>query len=304
MLGLFVTALLAQAPAATTFDGPRTAPARQDGMRVGKGTTLAKVVLSQPTGGWTVGRMLTVAGSLTDSTIDPVVVSINGDRYLMRTFNGQFKREFPASAGKNIVTVLATNRAGTASAQATSYAQIAPVPLKVVLTSDTDGVYTDLHLYEPTLESQSGRTLDGRKMAHVYWADTRSPSGGTFFLNEQGGDFDQPGYGPYLYIHRAPPKGIYLVATNYWPSGDKAHTVASLNLTLFEGTPQEVKRAVRIPLATPGSTKVLAWVNILGSGRALIYLPSADAAPTDERWPANLAEVAKALGGGDGEFDQ
>src|SRR5256885_36267 len=41
-------------------------------------------------------------------------------------------------------------------------------------------------------------------MAHVFWANTASPSGGTFFLNEQGGDFDQPGYGPYLYIHGAP----------------------------------------------------------------------------------------------------
>ena len=70
---------------------------------------------------------------------------------------------------------------------------------------------------------------------------------------EQGGDFDQPAYGPYLYIHRAPPKGVYLVATNYWPSGDKAHTVATLNLALFEGTPNEVRRMVRVPLATPGT---------------------------------------------------
>jgi uncharacterized protein YfaP (DUF2135 family) len=300
MLELLIAAMLVQAP----LDGPKKAPPREDGMRVGKGTSLAKVSLTQPSGGWTVGRMLTVAGSLSDSTIDPVVVSINGDRYLLRTSNGQFKRDFPAAAGQNVVTVLATNRAGTASAQATSYAQIPPVPFKVVLTSDTDGVYTDLHIYEPTLDSQSDRTVTASKMAHVYWADTRSPSGGTFFLNEQGGDFDQPGYGPYLYVHRAPPKGIYLIATNYWPSGDKAHTLASLNLSLFEGTAQELKRTVRIPLATPGSTKVLAWVNVLGSGRALVYVPASEAPPTDERWPTNLPEVAKALGGNTGAFDQ
>ena len=112
-------------------------------------------------------------------------------------------------------------------------------------------------------------------MAHVYWANTASPSGGTFFLNEQGGDFDQPAYGPYLYIHRAPPKGVYLIATNYWPSGDKAHTVATLNVALFEGTPGEVRRMVRIPLATPGTTRVLAWVNILGDGQAEVYVPAA-----------------------------
>lgn len=304
MIELLVAAVLVQAPLP---DGPRKAAARDDGMRVGKGTSLAKVILTQPSGGWTVGRMLTVAGSISDSTIDPVVVSINGDRYLLRTASGQFKREFPAAAGQNTVTVLATNRAGTASAQATSFVQIPPVPFKVVLTSDTDGVYTDLHIYEPTVDSQSDRsdrTLIASKMAHVFWANTKSPSGGTFFLNEQGGDFDQPGYGPYLYVHRAPPKGVYLIATNYWPSGDKAHTVASLNLSLFEGTAQELKRTVRIPLATPGSTKVLAWVNVLGSGRALVYVPSAEAPPADERWPTNLDEVAKALGGNTGAFDQ
>ena len=234
-------------------------------------------------------------GRVSDASIDPVVVSINGDRYLMRTQSGAFKRDFPAAAGKNVVTVLATNQAGTATAQAASFAQVPPVPLKVVLTSDTDGVYTDLHIYEPTPESQDHRTLVGTKMAHVYWANTESPSGGTFFLNAQGGDFDQPGYGPYLYVHRAPPRGVYLIATNYWPSGDKAHTVATLNVTLYEGTPQEVKRTVRIPLATPGTTKVLAWVNILGGGRGLVFVPSAERAPTDSAWPENLDGAAKEL---------
>ena len=296
MLPLLVALALSQ---------PRLAPPRQDGVPLGKGRALATVTLEKPTGGWTVGRMLRVQGRVSDPTIDPVVVSINGDRYLMRTRNGAFSREFPAAAGKNVVTVLAANQAGTARAQATTFAQIPPVPLKVVLTSDTDGVYTDLHVYEPTDASEEGRTLAPTRMAHVYWADTASPSGGTFFLNEQDGDFDQPGYGPYLYVHRAPPKGTYLVAANYWPSGDKAHTIATLNVALFEGTPNEVRRTVKIPLATPGSTRVLAWVLMLGGGRALVYVPTADPPPTDERWPTNLAEAAasmqsaNAMGGGD-----
>ena len=192
-----------------------------------------------------------------------------------------------------MVTVLATNTAGTGQAQATSFAQVPPVPMKVVLTSDTDGVYTDLHLYEATDTSEKDGLLDPKTMAHVYWAETASPSGGTFFLNEQQGDFDQPGYGPYLYVHRAPPKGTYLVATNYWPSGDKAHTVATLNISLFEGTPNEIKRRVNVPLATPGSTRVLAWINVLGGGRALVYVPTVDRKPTDERWPKNLEDAAR-----------
>lgn len=292
MLPVLLAVLLSQTPA------PAQKP-RQQGVPIGKGTQVATVRITAPSGGWTVDRMMLVEGTISDTTIDPIVVSINGDRYLMRTFNGRFSRKFPAAAGKNVVTLMATNQGGTARAQVTSYAQVPPVPLKAILTSDTDGVYTDLHIYEPTAESLSvpdggtEKTLDAKKFAHVYWANTESPSGGTFFLNEQGGDFDQPAYGPYLYVHRAPPQGLYLIATNYWPSGDKAHTLATLNLTLFEGTPQEVRRMVRVPLATPGTTRALAWVNILGNQLAEVYVPGQDPVPTGPAWPKNLDAVVK-----------
>jgi uncharacterized protein YfaP (DUF2135 family) len=270
-------------------------PARETGMPIGEGKTRPEVKITSPLGGWTIGRMMNVEGTISDQSVDPVVVSVNGDRYLIRTASGHFARQLPAASGKNVVTVMAANQGGTAQAQVTTYAQIPPVPLKAVLTSDTDGVYTDLHIYEPTKESVDAQgKLALEKMAHVYWAQTESPTGGTFFLNEQGGDFDKPGYGPYLYVHRAPPQGVFLIATNYWPSGDKAHTVGMLNLTLFEGTPQEVRRAVRIPLATPGTTRVLAWVNVLGPGRAAVYVPGQDVVP-GAPWPANLDEVANKL---------
>lgn len=265
------------------------------GVPIGKGTSPAKVTLTAPAGGWSAGRMLRVEGTVSDTTIDPVVLSINGDRYLMRTANGSFSRKFPAAFGRNVVTVMATNRAGTASAQATSYAEIPPVPLKAVLTSDTDGVYTDLHIYEPTKKSQIEGVLDTANMSHVFWARTSSPTGGTFFLNEQNGSFDQPGYGPYLYIHRAPPKGVFALVGNYWPSGDKAHTLGTLNISLFEGTPREVKRAVTVPLATPGTTRVFAWVNFVDGQQALIYVPGQDQKPDGGLWPSNLDDATQAL---------
>ena len=269
---------------------------RQVGVPIGKGKVVPTVTLTSPPGGWSVARMLTIAGTVSDPTVDPVLVSINGDRYLMRTFNGKFQRAFPAASGRNVVTVTATNRGGSGSAHATTYAKIPPVGLKAVLTSDTDGVYTDLHIYEPTDKStKPDGSLDVTQMLHVYWANTSSPSGGTFYLNNQGGDFDQPAYGPYLYVNRAPPKGVYLVATNYWPSGDKAQTVATLNVTLFEGTPQELKRRVQVPLATRGTTRVLAWVNVLDAHHGAIYVPGQDPAPTDSTWPKNLDEAAKAV---------
>jgi len=284
--------------------GATPAPSRDAGLPIGKGKELPKVQLTSPSGGWTVGRMVEVAGTISDATVDPVTVSINGDRYLLRTSNGRFSRKFPAASGKIVIVAMATNQGGTGTAQVTTYAQVAPVPLRAVLTSDTDGVYTDLHIYEPTAEAVDAEgKLQLGKMAHVYWARTESPSGGTFYLNEQGGDFDQPGYGPYLYVHRAPPAGVFLIATNYWPSGDKGHTVGTLNLTLFEGTPAESRRAVKVPLATRGTTKVLAWINVLGSGRAQVYVPGQDP-PPGEGWPANLDEVAKAVAksAGGGEY--
>ncbi|MBI2376787.1 MAG: DUF2135 domain-containing protein [Deltaproteobacteria bacterium] len=278
---------------------PTVAPARDQGVPIGKGADTPSVELTAPRGGWTLGRMLLVEGSVSDPTVDPIVLSINGDRYLVRTQNGRFRRSFPAGSGRNVVVAVATNRGGTATAQATSYANIPSVPLKTVLTSDMDGVYTDLHIYEPT---KTGTTADGgydlEKMAHVYWANTESPSGGTFFLNEQGGDFDQPGYGPYLYVHRAPPVGAFLIVTNYWPSGDKSHTRATLNITLFEGTPREVKRLVAVPLATPGTTRALAWIRFSSATEAEIYVPGIDPRPKNDGWPKNLAEVTKQAEGG------
>lgn len=271
-----------------------TAPPRQAGVPIGEGKAPAQVTLTAPEGGWSVDRMLLVAGTVSDPTVNPVQVSINGDRYLMRTYNGGFSRKFPAAAGKNIVTVTATNRGGKTSAQATTYAQVPTVPLKAILTSDTDGVYTDLHIYEPTPEALQGDQLDIRKMRHVYWAETASPSGGTFYLNEQGQDFDQPGYGPYLYVHRAPPRGVYLIATNYWPSGDVGHTLATLNVVLFEGTPREVRRRVQAPLATPGTTQVLAWVNIRDDS-GVLYVPGQDSAPAGPGWPVNLSSAVSQL---------
>jgi len=288
MVGLCLVVALAATPTLAP-------PARDQGVPIGKGKEIPRVQLTSPSGGWSVGRMIEVAGTVSDPTVDPITISINGDRYLLRTFNGRFSRKFPAASGKTVVVAMATNQGGTGTADVTTYAQVAPVPLRAVLTSDTDGVYTDLHVYEPTdhsVDADGSLVLAG--MAHVYWANTSSPSGGTFYLNEQGGDFDQPGYGPYLYVHRAPPTGVFLIATNYWPSGDKGHTVGTLNLTLFEGTPSESRRLVKVPLATRGTTRVLAWINVLGPGRAQVYVPGQDVRP-GAGWPGNLDEIAKAV---------
>ncbi|ATG88400.1 DUF1175 family protein [Methylomonas koyamae] len=244
-------------------------------------TSLAEaptIALSKPAGGWTSGLQITVAGTCSDPAANPVVVNINGVRYYVRNANGSFSRAFPAAKGKNSVIAECANAAGVAKASATVDAVISPIPLKVILTSDSDGVYTDLHIYEPD-------------KSHVYWADTNSSSGGIFFLNSNGDNFDQAGYGPYLYVHPAPPVGVFRIDTNYWPGGAVQHTLANLDIILDEGLPTESRRRVQKPLARPGETQTLAYVAIQGNRQpAKIYVPGQDA---ERDMPAEIREYIK-----------
>ncbi|WP_415879368.1 DUF1175 family protein [Methylomonas sp. TEB] len=237
-----------------------------------------QLTLSKPAGGWTSGLQITVAGTCSDPTADPIMVNINGVRYYVRNVNGSFSRAFPAAKGKNTVIAECANSAGVAKASTTVDAVIASIGLKVVLTSDSDGVYTDLHIYEPD-------------NSHVYWADTNSNSGGIFFLNQNGDNFDQPGYGPYLYVHPAPPLGVFRIDTNYWPGGAVQHTLANLDIILDEGLPTESRRRVQKPLARPGETKTLAYVVIQGNRQpAKIYVPGQDA---ERDMPVEVKEYIK-----------
>lgn len=237
-----------------------------------------QITLSKPAGGWTSAMQINVAGGCSDPLADPIIVNINGVRYYARNNNGSFARAFPAAKGKNSIIAECRNNLGSSQASATVDAVISPIPLKVVLTSDTNSVYTDLHIYEPD-------------NSHVYWADTNSTSGGIFFLNSDGESFDQAGYGPYLYVHPAPPLGVFRIDTNYWPGGALQHTLANLDIILNEGLPTESHRRVQKPLARPGETQTLAYVLIQGNQQpAKIYVPGQDA---ERDMPAEVREYIK-----------
>ncbi len=269
LLGCLLPGLLQATPVDKAIDAEAVA-ARRGKIIGGTGKELPVVTLTEPSGGWTSALQLNVAGSCSDNTADPVMVNINGVRYYIRSAEGAFARKFPAAPGKNSIIVECQNSAGTGRASATVDAVINPIPFKIVLTSDTDGVYTDLHVYEP----------DG---AHVYWAETNSPSGGIFFLNQQGNSYDQPGYGPYLYVHPAPRVGVYRIDANYWPGGAVQHTLANLDVVVDEGLPSESRKRVRKPLARPGETQTLAYVVIQGNRRPpKIWIPVQD---PDSRMP-------------------
>ncbi len=261
---VFLLPLLVSLAGASPSDDPDVL-ARRGKEIGGTGTELPVVVLTKPEGGWTTSLQLEVAGTCSDPTADPVVVNINGVRYFIRSSQGAFSRKFPAAKGKNTVIVECANQAGVARATAAVEAVISPLPLKVVLTNDTDSAYTDLHLYEPD-------------KTHVYWAETNSPSGGIFFLNQQGASFDSAGYGPYLYVHPAPPVGVFRVDVNYWPGGAVQHTLANLDIITDEGLPTESRRRLRCPLARPGETQTLAYIVIRGNNLPpKIFAPGQDA---------------------------
>ena len=251
------------------------------------------LTLSQPAGGWTSAMQITVSGTCSDPAADPIIVNINGVRYYVRNADGSFSRSFPAAKGKNSVIAECANAAGISKASTIVDAVISPIPLKAVLTSDSDGVYTDLHIYEPD-------------NSHVYWADTHSTSGGIFFLNQSGDNFDQAGYGPYLYVHPAPPVGVFRIDANYWPGGAVQHTLANLDIILDEGLPTESRRRVQTPLARPGETRTLAYVVIQGNRLpAKIYVPGQDA---ERDMPAEvrnyIKQEPKREGEGEGEEEE
>ncbi len=231
---------------------------------IGSGKIAPTMRLTSPAEGWTVGRMIKIAGTCSDPTANPVVININGSRYFARVVDGSFNRQFPAARGRNNIIVSCENQGGKVDVARSVFAAIGPIKLKVVLSSDTDGVYTDLHVYEPD-------------DSHVYWASTKSPTGGLFFLNSENGNFDQPGFGPYLYVHPAPPLGLYKFVANYWPGGAMQHTLAKLEVILDEGLATEKRRTIDFPLARPGENQVMAYVVIReGNLTSVIFAPLED----------------------------
>lgn len=277
---LFGSIFMAQSSAVATPSDSPDVLARRGKVIGGSGTAQPTLVLNKPEGGWTSAVQAEIAGTCSDQTADPIEVNVNGTRYYVRSVSGAFSRKFPLAPGKNTIIVECRNAAGVGRATAVLDAVVSAIPLKFVLTSDTDGVYTDLHIYEP----------DGH---HVYWASTHSPTGGIFFLNEQNGSFDQPGYGPYLYVHTNPPPGVYRIDTNYWPGAAIQHTLASLDVVVNEGTPAEFHRRVQRPLARPDETQTLAYVVFRPNQLApLIFVPGQD---SPEAMPAEVAEYQKTI---------
>lgn len=116
--------------------------------------------------------------------------------------------------------------------------------LRVLLSWDTDETDVDLHVVGPTGE-------------HTFYGDRVSATGGALDVDVT------TGFGPEIYAHPAPPPGVYNVYVNYYGSGERPAdevTVAQVTVLLGEGTPQERRQQVSVPLREPGDlTRVFAF---------------------------------------------
>lgn len=80
-----------------------------------------------------------------------------------------------------------------------------------------------------------------------------------------------------------------------------AHTVATLNVVLFGGTSNEIRRRVRLPLVKPGETETLAWIRVDKGQQAHVYLPTLERKPVDARvWPAWVTDFRPKKGDSEG----
>lgn len=158
--------------------------------------------------------------------------------------NGTFSRPFAFGAGSNSVELRTANGARKRVQFYDSYAGRTHARLRIVLAWDTDGTDLDLHVISP----------DGE---HTFYGNRVAPNGGALDVDVT------TGYGPEIYSSAAPQPGVYLVYVNYYGDGgdggdagngdrDRAMTVAQITIITDEGTPNEKKETVVVPMRRPG----------------------------------------------------
>ena len=176
----------------------------------------------------------TKTGTKTGASVGTLIV--NGTPMPQRIEeDGQFSRPFAFDAGSNAVELRA---AGGARRQVQFYdanSGKAHPRLRILLAWDTDGTDLDLHVISP----------DGQ---HTYYGNRVTPNGGSLDVDVT------TGYGPEIYSNAAPMPGLYLVYVNYYGQGDGKSdmTVAQITTIINEGTPNEKRETVTVPMRNSG----------------------------------------------------
>ncbi|MDR0453847.1 MAG: DUF2135 domain-containing protein [Deferribacteraceae bacterium] len=149
--------------------------------------------------------------------------------------DGAFSRPFAFGAGSNNVELRTASGDRKRVQFYDAYTGRLQARLRIVLAWDTDATDLDLHIISP----------DG---FHTYYGERVAPNGGALDLDVT------TGYGPEIYSNVAPLPGTYLIYVNYYGGGnsDSLITVAQLTIITDEGTLNEKKETVVVPMRQAG----------------------------------------------------
>ncbi len=189
----------------------------------------------QAYGGYTRERNLPLV--ITDTSSRLLKTVINGLPMIMKSYDSF--RMLSLSRGINTISVSeyfseGTNKIYGASDYVTIFADVTPVPLKIIHTWDTEDNYIDVYIKEPTGEI-------------CYWSHRNTQLGGILDIGS-----DTVGYGPQIYIMPFPNSGIYEIYVQYW-GGSRSHiSEITAYVILHEGTEKEKRMVFKATLTAPG----------------------------------------------------
>lgn len=240
-----------------------TAPAQATSSEPGVTSTVTDIALDSPRAGWhapvTAGAAFSqevnypaasvnsrhdqadgarIRGRIVGATKGPAQLVVNGVAMPLRIEeDGSFDRPYLFPAGSNSVEVRGGDGGTRRRVQFLAHPDGATrARLRVILAWDTDHTDLDLHVIAP----------DGQ---HAWYGQRMLENGGAIDVDVT------TGYGPEIFATPAPLHGPYLVFVNYY--GGRGHdeadmTVANITIVSEEGTLNEKRENVQVPMRAPG----------------------------------------------------
>ncbi|MFN3986011.1 MAG: YfaP family protein [Rhodocyclaceae bacterium] len=261
-LGIIITlaAAMARAQAATSPEPTSPVPASSPPTVT---PPAAEITLDAPRAGWhappSVGAAFTqtvnypaasvdsrhdqadgarIRGRIAGAAKGPAQLVVNGVAMPLRVEeDGSFDRPYLFPAGSNSVEVRSADGNTRRRVQFLAHPDSATrARLRVILAWDTDHTDLDLHVIAP----------DGQ---HAWYGQRVLDNGGAIDVDVT------TGYGPEIFATPAPLNGPYLVFVNYF--GGHGHdeadmTVATITIVSQEGTENEKRESVQVPMRAPG----------------------------------------------------
>jgi uncharacterized protein YfaP (DUF2135 family) len=167
----------------------------------------------------------------------PATLIVNGTAMPLRIeADGSFSRPYAFGQGSNSVEVRMPDNGPRQRVQFyDTAAGKAQSRLRVVLSWDSDGTDLDLHVITPSGE-------------HAWYGQRVIAGGGALDVDVT------TGYGPEIFSHPAPERGVYLVYVNYYGSGSAAGdlTIAQIAVISNENTPNEKRQVFQVPMRRAG----------------------------------------------------